>query len=108
MVNRTPISDLEQQAINLLHGVTFPVGSWDKRFFRSIASARELSEKERAQLWRLLIRYRRQWDCPDKVSLLAHAARLAAPDFRKQKADAAAAARMEFEKEKFRQAMSAE
>lgn len=73
-------------AIAALGCVTFPVGSWDKRFVRDIATSHGITEKQIPQLWRLFIRYRRQIDCPRKVELLDLAAKLSAPDLRKQQA----------------------
>lgn len=44
------------------------------------------SQNQASQLWRLFIRYRRQMDFPDKQRLLTVAEKLAAPDFRKERA----------------------
>lgn len=52
---------LEQRCINALLKVTFPVASWDKRFFRNLPSAGEgLSPKQTYWLMKLTHRYRRQ------------------------------------------------
>lgn len=106
MTSRTPATPVEIQAIDALKGVSFPVASWDKRFFRSIASLDMLTDKERPQLWRLLIRYRRQWTAPNKAALLKHAESLAAPDFRKQQAALAAQAKIDAEKARYAEAMT--
>lgn len=84
--NRRPRTDDENVAISQMACVRFPVGSWDKRFYRSISSVDTITEKEAAQLWRLFIRYRKQVRSPDKGRLLALAEKLAAPDFRKLEA----------------------
>lgn len=73
----------EMQAVERMHGVTYPVASWDKRFMGSLSGRETISEKESAQLWRLFIRYRRQMSFPDKERLLQVAERVAAPDLRK-------------------------
>lgn len=78
---RTPDEEL---AISQLNVVTFPVASWDKRFYRSVSSINTITEGEAAQLWRIFIRYRRQMSFPGKTELLRMAEGLSAPDFRKQ------------------------
>ena len=87
---KRPITDDEREACNLLRGVSMPPASWDKRFNRDVlATALEtgmIGEKSAPQLWRLLIRYRRQWESQRKSELLAMAEKLAAPDFRKLQA----------------------
>lgn len=85
--------------------VTFPVASWDKRFYRSLSSGELITENESAQLWRLFIKYRKQMSFPDKARLLAVAEKLAAPDFRKLEADRREQTRIEEEKAKYQEAM---
>ena len=80
----------ELEAIDCLSGVGMMPASWEKRFNRDVLQpAKEtklLSEKAVAQLWRLFIRYRRQWRHPERHRLLLYAASNAAPDFRKVEA----------------------
>lgn len=66
---RSPYTPEEQIAAAALKCVTFPVASWDKRFAASLSPA-GLTDRERPQLWRLFIRYRRQIHCPRKAELL--------------------------------------
>jgi len=82
---RTPLSAEEMIAVAALKFCTFPVASWDKRFVGQL-TAQGLSEKERPQVWRLFIRYRRQINCARKKELLKLAESLAAQDFRKLEA----------------------
>lgn len=91
----------EMQAIERMHSVTFPVASWDKRFFRSLSSCETISEKESAQLWRIFIKYRRQMGFPDKARLLQLAESLAAPDLRKVAAAQRAQAEIDALKAKY-------
>jgi len=67
-----------------LEHVSFPVASWDKRFYRSLSGLETITDKEAPQVWRLFKRYRRQISTPNKESLLQMAEELSAPDFRKQ------------------------
>ena len=83
MKERIPLTTEETIALNALHGCTFPVASWDKRFVRSLSGMTGLTDKERPQIWRLFIRYRRQISCERKAELLRLAETLAAPDLRK-------------------------
>ena len=87
---RVILTDEETIALAALGTCTFPVASWDKRFVRSLFELPKtgqmhqgLTDKERPQLWRLFIRYRRQIDCPRKKELLGIAEKLSAPDLRK-------------------------
>jgi hypothetical protein len=73
----------EAAAIECLGQVTFPIASWDKRFARSLSASVGLTDREAPQLWRLLIRYRRQWRHPERTALLALAEQRTAPDLRK-------------------------
>lgn len=95
MTIRTPYTPEEHIAAAALKCVGFPPASWDKRFANGLAAS-GLTDKERPQLWRLFIRYRRQIYCPRKEELLQMAEKLAAPDFRKQAAQARALERIEF------------
>jgi hypothetical protein len=91
----------EAMAIDGLLGVTFQVASWDKRFHRDVLTeARRIGiigEKSAPQLWRIFTRYRRQVRTPepDRSRLLKLAAAMAAPDYRKQQAAAAAQRRID-------------
>jgi len=82
-VPRRVMTPDEMQAVEQMRVVTFPVASWDKRFFRSLYGTETISEKEASQLWRIFIKYRRQMAFPDKTRMLALAEGLAAPDLRK-------------------------
>ena len=90
----TPLTEDEAIAVECLAQVTYPVASWDKRFNRNL-NRESLSDKERAQVWRLFIKYRRQISHARKAELLAKAENLAAPDFRKQNAAMLEMARIE-------------
>ena len=90
---RTPCTDDEKTAVEALARVSYPVASWDKRFSRQLSPA-GLTEKERPQVWRLFVKYRRQINCPRKAELLKVAETLAAPDFRKQQVAANEQARI--------------
>lgn len=85
MTTRTPTSPEERIAVEALGRCAMIPGSWDKRFNRQL-SPDQLSDKERPQVWRMFIKYRRQIAHPRKAELLELAARLSAPDFRKQQA----------------------
>jgi len=94
ITHRTPASEDEKIAVEALARVTYPPASWDKRFSRQL-SPEGLTDKERPQVWRLFIRYRRQISHPRKAELLRKAESLAAPDFRKQQAAASEKARID-------------
>lgn len=82
-VPRRDQTEDERKAVQCLkEQVTFPPGSWDKRFTRNLLTT-SITEKESAQVWRLFHRYRRQIRHPEKNRLLEMAQRLAAPDLRK-------------------------
>lgn len=106
-VERRMMTPDELQAIVRMHGVTYPVASWDKRFMRNLSGCETISEKESAQLWRLFIRYRRQMSFPDKGRLLQVAERLAAPDLRKLAAAQRAQAEIDRQKAEYAKAMAA-
>lgn len=91
----------ELAAKDLLQTVTYPVASWDKRFARHIGEMNTISEKEVPQLWRLLYKYRRQWQHGKKPYLLSKALRLSAPDFRKVEAAKRDQARIDEMKRKY-------
>lgn len=84
------MTDQEAEAVKALSRVRFPPCSWDKRFTRGMAGMNTITEKEAPQVWRLLIRYRRQIVSPSKLELLEAAGQLAAPDLRKVQAEQAA------------------
>ena len=94
-----PLTNDELDAIVCLAHVSYPVASWDKRFNREVLQpaheTQQLSDKAVAQLWRLFIRYRRQFQHPKKAHLLNQANKLAAVDFRKQRATEEAKAKIE-------------
>lgn len=100
----------ERDAIEALRGVGMPCGCWDKRFRRDVLwpalDAGTLGDKAAPQLWRILIRYRRQLNHPRRADLLRIAATLAAPDFRKQQAALRAQAEIEREKQRYQEAMA--
>ena len=58
MSQRTPATDKEQEAIRQIKRVRF-APSWDSAFVRQLAD-KELTDKERPQLWRMVLKYRRQ------------------------------------------------
>ena len=103
-VERRLMTPDEMQAVERMACVTYPVGSWDKRFMRNL-SGEMITDKESAQLWRLFIKYRRQMSFPDKDRLLLVAERLAAPDFRKLEAQRRAQERIDETKRKYLEAM---
>jgi len=69
----------EHAAAVFLAGCRHPVGSWNKRFSRDLAAMpieQELTNKQRVNLWRLVVRYRKQ--IPDsfiQVHIMAHESR---------------------------------
>lgn len=87
-----------------------PVGCWDKRFRRDVLfpalDSGELGDKAAPQLWRILIRYRRQVDHPRRAELLRYALDHAAPDFRKQQAALRVQAEIDREKQRYQEAMA--
>lgn len=97
--------------------VTFPVASWDKRFFHHLLEMEDrgtesihfrITDKEAPQLWRLAVRYRRQWcRTADDTRLLRVAESLAAPNFRKQQRAAREQERIDEMKRKYNEAMAA-
>jgi hypothetical protein len=109
---KRPVTADEMIALAAIARVGMSCGSWDKRFARdTLSTAREtgmIGEKSAPQLWRLFIRYRRQIGCPRKAELLKIAERLAAPDFRKQRAAANEQAKIDALKSKYQQAMQPE
>jgi hypothetical protein len=57
---RTPVTDEEQQAIKALRRVSFPPATAHKRFALNIQGVTHLTDKQRAFLWRVVHRFRRQ------------------------------------------------
>ena len=117
MSERTTSSEVEQRAVALLKRCNMAVASWDKRFVRALPED-SLTVKERPQVWRLVIRYRRQiqgmmvtslkrGERQEQIgqfqTLLHHAAMLAAPDLRQVNA---ANAKRAVEEKKLRRAMN--
>jgi len=86
---KRPITAEEIDAIDIMAGTTFPVASWDKRFFRHLLECREcgqIGEKAVPQLWRIFIKYRRQHNpvFPQRrAELMRLAESRSAPDLRK-------------------------
>jgi hypothetical protein len=60
----TPMTDREKYAAETLNKATFLPGCFDKRFARDIASIAkgngEITDRQRATMWNLVYRYRRQ------------------------------------------------
>lgn len=99
MNERTPNTEQERGAIMALKRCGFAPCSWDKRFV-GMLQLDTMTAKERPQMWRLVIRYRRQitnnrvhgitnklkrYEATCEVVNLLHvAAQNAAPDFRKR------------------------
>lgn len=110
MTAKHPLTTEEREAIEALQGVRFPVASWDKRFARDALghalATGELGDKAAPQLWRLFIRYRRQI-YTKYLTLMPIANKLAAPDFRKQQAEARALERLEKIRKEYHRQMDA-
>lgn len=100
-VERRLMTPDEMQVVERMACVTFPVASWDKRFYRNVSSGEMISEKEASQLWRIFIKYRRQMNFPDKERLLRFAEEHAALDFRKVNAMARERAEINRLKQKY-------
>lgn len=83
---RRPLTPEESEAVWALHGVTFPVASWDKRFAHQLNKDSHITERGAAQIWRLFLRYRRQINRDLFARLRPIADLRSAPDFRKQQA----------------------
>lgn len=107
---KQPLTDIEREGIKCLHGVGMPVASWDKRFRRDVLFQSEgtgqISDKAVAQLWRMVIRYRRQWSHAERAQILRYAEEHSAPDYRKQQAAARAQWRIDELKRKYQEAMN--
>lgn len=106
MKERRPRTPDEAQAVRQMACVSYPVGSWDKRFMRHLSSVETITENEAPQLWRLFIRYRRQMNFPAKARLLSLAETVAAPDLRKLEAARKEQERIDEEKRKYAEAMN--
>ena len=95
--------EVDQKSLN--RPPLMPCGSWDKRFRREVLCNAEvsgkISDKAAAQLWRLVIRYRRQIVHPEKSVMMKIAEEKAAPDFRKQNAAANEQAKIDEMKRKY-------
>lgn len=86
---RREMTEDEKIAVQCLKNhVTYTPGSWDKRFVGNLLAS-TITDKEAPQVWRLFHRYRRQIRHICKAYLLTVAAKLAAPDLRKQAAQEA-------------------
>lgn len=84
---KRPMTVEEIEATKLLAGVTYPIASWDKRFGGHLQWAIQqeppmISERAVAQLWRMVLRYRRQLPTQIRVKYVHIAEGLAAPDLR--------------------------
>ena len=87
---KRPMTVEEIEATKLLAGVTYPIASWDKRFGGHLQWAIQqtppmISERAVAQLWRMVLRYRRQLPTQIRVKYVRIAEGLAAPDLRSHK-----------------------
>lgn len=92
---KRPMTPEEIEAIDFLKGVRFPVASFDKRFASTLYRYAAMTppiigEKMAPQLWRLFIRYRRQYRAKDpkgtrRIPLFRIAEQLTAPEFRSVK-----------------------
>lgn len=81
------MTEEEITAATMLRGVTYPTASWDKRFAATIQihlamTPPMIGEKMVPQLWRLLLRYRRQIRHPEREKYIKLARERSAPDFR--------------------------
>lgn len=61
------MTPIQIKALSLLSGCTFLPGSFDKRFVRDLSSlpdkeAKELTDKQKRYLWKLVYKYRKQHD----------------------------------------------
>ena len=66
------MTETERRAFLALNGCTFLPGSYDKRFARSFSNPPadyELSEKQRAFLWKLVWKYHRQISSDDLLDI---------------------------------------
>lgn len=66
----------EISAVNALYACRFQAGSYDKGFVRDLASTnepteRELSERQRNYLWKLVYRYRAQHEDKELLAISA-------------------------------------
>ncbi len=59
---KTSITENEARAIKALSRVTFVPNTFHKRFARDMQSHKELTPRQRATLWRIVVRFRRQID----------------------------------------------
>jgi hypothetical protein len=57
---RLPISDIDRKIIAAISAVTFLPGCGDKKFYKSIQNDTWLTEKQKAYLYKIFDRYRRQ------------------------------------------------
>lgn len=108
--SRHPLTPDESDAIVCLGQVRYPVASWDKRFAHDLIDNGPrlgITDNQAPQLWRLLMRYRRQWRHANREKLLALAAALSAPDLRKVAAAERERAEIERMKSKYQEAMDA-
>lgn len=92
---KRPMTPEEIEAIGFLKGVTYPTASFDKRFAATLhryaaMTPPMIGEKMAPQMWRLFIRYRRQYREKDpsgvrRIPLFRIAEQLTAPEFRSRK-----------------------
>ena len=57
---KRPITEDEKRIADSLRKCTFGVGSWDKKFVRSLEGATEISEKQSYWIYKTAYRYRHQ------------------------------------------------
>ncbi len=100
-----PRTEDEKIAIVQMSCVRFPVASWDKRFYRSLCSRDNISDREAPHLWRIFIKYRRQIKFDDKGRLLSFAELHCAPDFRRLQAASEAQRKIDELKAKYAEAV---
>lgn len=67
-VPRTPATPHELRAIAAIGPLRYPVAGFAKRFARDMQGATDLTDRQRATLWRQVYRYRRQIGAKDLVA----------------------------------------
>ena len=56
----TPATEFDKELIAAIGKVTYPPATFHKRFARDIQGAEQLTEAQRQQCWRMVVRFRRQ------------------------------------------------
>lgn len=86
-----PMTQDEITIIKAMRVVSYPSFTYDNRMGKSFRSrvwdappecSPIITERESSQLWRLSLRYRRQWKHPEKARLLKLARQFHVPKFR--------------------------